>query len=338
MARPKLDRPNYKLAERGGRFHVEWWAEGRSHRVPCGTTSRAEAEAFLAQFIAGASTPAAPAATTISVILDGYLADRKERVAAYDTLEAAVAALQRHLGGLLPEHVTKEVARLYRRQRHAEGYQVGPPDARRTKPVKDGTVIRELVTLRAAIRWAVSAKWIPADAEPYIETPSTPPPRDRWLTREEATALLGSCGLFHVRVFVALALYTLARSGAILDLRWDRVDLVRRTIDYGQGHGNKRRVVAPINDPLLETLQVARELAVSDWVVEFAGRQVGSIKTGFAAACKRAGLKGVTPHILRHTGATWMAQDGVPMRDIAGLLGHGNTSTTERVYAKHHPD
>ena len=78
---------------------------------------------------------------------------------------------------------------------------VGPPDARRKKPVSDGTIIRELVTLRAALKWARGERWI-TDV-PYIETPSQPEPRDRWLTREEADRLLwapfprlveGGCG------------------------------------------------------------------------------------------------------------------------------------------------
>jgi hypothetical protein len=37
---------------------------------------------------------------------------------------------------------------------------VGPATARRKKPIKDGTVIRELITLRAALRWALAQRWI----------------------------------------------------------------------------------------------------------------------------------------------------------------------------------
>src|SRR3712207_7108013 len=44
--------------------------------------------------------------------------------------------------------------------RSAEGHEVGPPGRRRRKPVGDGTVLRELGVLRAALAWAVSARWI----------------------------------------------------------------------------------------------------------------------------------------------------------------------------------
>ena len=46
----------------------------------------------------------------------------------------------------------------------------------------------------------------------------------------------------------------------------------------------------------------------------------------------------ITPHILRHTVATQLAQKNVPMPQISRLLGHRSTAITERVYAKYSPD
>lgn len=275
-----------------------------------------------------------PPQRTIGAILDGYLANRRGRVAAYDTLETACIALRRHLGELEPEHLTREVSRTYAAKRHAEGYEVGPADARRRKPLSDGTIIRELVTLRAALRWAVTERWLAAD--PYIELPRTPPARQRWLTREEAARLLAACKMPHVRMFVALALYTAARRGAILSLTWPQVDLVGGVIDLGRGTGTKRRAQVPIAAPLLPLLAEARAGATCRWVVEYARGPVADIKHGFATACQHAGLTGVTPHTLRHTAATWMAMAGVPMRQIARFLGDSE-AVVERVYAKHSP-
>ena len=139
-----------------------------------------------------------------------------------------------------------------------------------------------------------------------------------------------------MRAFVALGLMTAARAGAILDLTWDRVDLDRGIIDYGPGHGNKRRAIVPCNDELTTLLRALKELACTDAVIERHGKPVRAIKKGFAAACRRAGLSGVTPHIMRHSAATWLAMDDVPMREIARLLGD-EEATVERVYAKHSP-
>jgi integrase len=68
------------------------------------------------------------------------------------------------------------------------------------------------------------------------------------------------------------------------------------------------------------------------------GHRVLSIKKGFAGACERAGITGATPHILRHTAASWMAEAAVDMFRISRFLGHSDTKVTERRYAKLHPD
>ena len=64
---------------------------------------------------------------------------------------------------------------------------------------------------------------------------------------------------------------------------------------------------------------------------------IQNTKKGFAAACKRAGLDGVTPHTLRHTAATWIMQRGVPAWQAAAFLSMSEATLT-RVYGHHHPD
>lgn len=336
MARTKLDAPNYRLVRRGSRFYVRWWENGSWQRVSTGETDLRRASVWLQQFAAGRGTPEPPKQPALSAILDGYLADRKEVARAYDTLEVACKALRRWLGDLEPEHLTKERIRFYRRQRRVEGYEVGPPDARRRKPVQDGTLLRELVTLRAALKWALHAKWI--SEVPYIEVPRQPPPRERWLSRDEAERLQNAAQAFHVKVFLAVALYTAARSGAVLELTWDRVDLAGGLIDLGVAPGGKGRGIVPIADVLRPVLMEAWEARTSRYVVERGGKPVASVKTGVRAAARRAGLEGVTPHTLRHTAATWMAMAGIPMEQIARLMGHATYRVTEKVYAKYSPD
>jgi len=120
-------------------------------------------------------------------------------------------------------------------------------------------------------------------------------------------------------------------------LTWDRVDLKRLTVDFGPGHGNKRRAVVKLNPEVLSALTAAKRLACSEYVVEFRGKPLKTVKTGFAAACRRAGLEDVTPHILRHSAATWAAIDGRPLQEIARMLGD-SLASVERVYAKWTPD
>lgn len=110
--------------------------------------------------------------------------------------------------------------------------------------------------------------------------------------------------------------------------------LIRLSNAPGRGKG---RATVPMTDAIRQALLEAREAATTDAVIEYAGRPVGSIKKAFARTCERAGLPGVTPHTLRHTAASWMAEAGVPMPEIASFLGHSDDRITQRVYAKFSP-
>lgn len=190
----------------------------------------------------------------------------------------------------------------------------------------DATILKELNTIRQALNWngIVTA---------HFEAPSAPPPRDRYLTKEEARALLDACKQPHVRLFVLLALRTAGRKSAVLSLTWDRVDFAHNRINLtvvGEANRKKRATV-----PMKPALRAA---AQTPYVVEYAGERVLNIKKGFAAAVKRAGLVGVTPHDLRHTAAVWMAEDGVSFEEIAQYLGHSSSAVTFRVYARFSPN
>lgn len=215
---------------------------------------------------------------------------------------------------------------------------------RRQAGVKDGTIRRELSVLSAALGHA-------RDAERLKERPKVwmPPPgagKERWLTRQEAARLLRAAhaepqARAHLPLFIMLGLYGGARKSAILGLRWPQVDLNAARIDWRdptQRQTNKRRSKIPIPRRLLTFLRLARRRG-SDlgYVVNIGGEPIGDVKKAFASACARAKLKGVTPHTLRHTCGTWLAQKGVPMWEIAGFLGHTVQRTTE-LYAHHHPD
>jgi integrase len=208
----------------------------------------------------------------------------------------------------------------------------------RIADVSHGTIRREVTVLRAALSWALREKWI--KEAPYVEMPPKPPPRDRWLTRDEVDSLIRSAVSQHIRLFIVLAYHTAARTGAILDLTWDRVDFARRIISYdrpGRRQTKKRRATVPINTAALAELQAGLPLRLSDYVIEYHGRKVNSIKTGFRRACREAGIAECSPHVLRHTAASHMVMAGVPLAEVARMLGDSE-AMVEKVYGKHSPD
>ena len=209
---------------------------------------------------------------------------------------------------------------------------------RRAAGINDGSIVAELKQLRASLKWAVQKGLI--HRAPYIKTPSTPPPRDIRLTRGQAAKFLQAIEHEHLRLFVIIALTTGARKQAILDLTWDRVDFGHKTIhlhDPDRLHAGKTRPTVPMNMTLRRALLEAREAATIDHVIEWAGHRVNNIKEAFRAAAVRAGLPWISPHVLRHSAASWMAESGVPMAEIAQLLGHSDSRITERVYSRMSP-
>lgn len=143
----------------------------------------------------------------------------------------------------------------------------------------------------------------------------------------------------HIKLFVILGLSTGARAGAILDLTWDRIDFDHGTIDFrpsGRHQTNKRRTVVPMNQTAREALEEAYQARLSHFVVEYGGKQVGSVKKALERLSVDTGIK-FSPHVLRHTCAVWLAQADVPMQKIAQYLGHTSTRVTEQVYARYSP-
>jgi integrase len=320
------DRP--RLTRVAGRD--TWHIYDARRRISTGCTDRAEAEAALAAYLRGHDKPAA-ASVSIALILDRYLATRKDKaVPGLARLEWAHKPLRRFWGERPPGAVTEAECLAYARRRAKDAS--GPHG----KPAGPATIRTELQALRAALRWAADAGGLIA-AAPGVPLPPRPAPRERWLEREEADRLIAACRSPHVRLFVLLALHTAARKAAILDLTWDRVDLDRSLIDLrapGRTQTRKRRVPVPINATLAAALRVAHAARVSEWVVEYGGGKVADVKHGFARAAAAAGLEQTTPHTLRHTAATWMVQSGVPLWDVAGMLGN-TVAMVEEVYGHH---
>jgi integrase len=73
-------------------------------------------------------------------------------------------------------------------------------------------------------------------------------------------------------------------------------------------------------------------------VVEWNGKSIRSVRKAFAAAVRAASLgKAVTPHVLRHTAATWAMQNGADLWQAAGFLGM-TVELLQGRYGHHHPD
>lgn len=344
MPRPNRG-PSLKFNRERGRYYVVWFEVGSRKQRSAGTADREEAEAFLAEFLRQRrlrqhAGPRDPSEFPIADALDLYGELHGPTTADPARIDHAILALLPFWGESMVGDISDETCRAYCDDRGKA----------------DGTMRRELGTLRAAVNFAHRKGRI--THVPAVWLPDKPEGKDRFLTREEVARLLNAARTgrsdtrLYLPLFIMLAIYTGARKEAILSLRWPQVDLDRRRIDFrrpGARRTSKGRAHIPIPDRLLTVLRPARQRG-SDLghVVHMDGRPIkdiggawdGSERPGdgsFGRACKRAGLSGITPHTLRHTCGTWMAQRGVELWEIAGWLGHSHEHTVT-LYAHHHPD
>lgn len=285
---------------------------GKPKRRSLRTKDRDEAERLFAD------QQRRPSGETVSDIFQIY-ADDKQGTASHPRILDAWKALKPSFGHYRPDQIDRRRCRVYVSKRSKLGRGAG-------------TIRKELSILRAALRY--NDKNTPA----VIELPSDVGPREVWITKEEFDALYDAAEAYHIKLFLLLARFTAGRKEAILQLRWDSVSFANRQIALGRGSKNKRRATVPIGARLEAALKHAYENRTSEYVIEWAGDRVKSIRKGFDSAKHKAGLDHITPHDLRRSAARWMVEAGIPMEEVSQFLGHSNTTVTRNVYAKFSPD
>ncbi|MFC4172679.1 site-specific integrase [Microvirga sp. GCM10011540] len=272
--------------------------------------------------------------------------------------------------------ITGKTCRAYAKWRKSHVWKAARPDVTGTAPRKvgDGGARRELEDLRAAVNYYIKEGYCREHIE--VTLPPRGQPRDRYLERDEAAQLLWHMWKYrepqtihrgarkgtvipgkkkkrqHLARFMLVGLYTGTRAGAICSAGFEPkegqgwVDLERGVFHrkrIGAKETKKRQPPVKLPAPLLAHIRrwsknKRRDGSAVEYVVEYQGKPVADVGKAFAAAVKDAGLgPDVTPHVLRHTCATWLMQMGVDLWEAAGFLGM-TVQTLERVYGHHRPD
>jgi len=321
--------PEWRLTRLRGEFCVTWDdGDGVRRRYRLGTADKAEATRLATSRFAELTRPRG---TTVADLWKGYLADMEGR-AVVGTMSHTWKALEKRFGPMEAEAISIADCRAHTEERRAVRTDRSP------NGIQDGTIHTELGHLRMVLLWAQKNKLIAA--APHIERPSKPEPKDAHLTRDEVKAMTEAAKAPHVALAIRLMIGTGARNEAALQLTWDRVDFERRMIRLRNQFDKakrKGRATIPINETLFAALTTAHSAAMSNYVVEWAGQPVKSIKRGLKAAGSAIGRPDISPHMLRHSAAVWMAEDGHSMEEISQYLGHNDVKTTTRVYARFSP-
>lgn len=343
-----------------GVYEIRWTENGRSKRKSTGQADRRAAQRVYAEFLLAVSGEDVSAGgILVARVIDAYLKDKAD-VAAKATQRNDFGHLKAHFGDLVVSEIDEDDVRGFIAAR-GQGLVTFTDEqglVRGGRIAQPKTVRRELGMLSTAIGYCIANKKFrgpdggallkPAH-KPIINLPAAPPPRDRWLSRDEAAAFLAACQqdpaapLTREYRYIAMMLYTASRKGAVERLTWDRIDLAQGLIQFrapGEPVTKKRRGIVPIAKEFQPTLERAYRERTTEFYLDCPAPPYHA----WRRAAKRAGLVDpatkkltVSPHVLRHSWATWAAQDGVALYEIAGVL-HDTIATVEKHYAHHCPD
>ena len=338
----------------------------------CAPHEREEAEKQLSEYIAAKYEPSRdkdrPAA---SILVTDVLQLYSEEVAPGHARPGKTSERLLQLGewwqGKTLAEVTGKTCREYTAWRVGQPWKSARPEKTGKPPrlVTAAGARRELEDMRAAINYHRSEGYTREVIE--VTLPGRSVAKERWLTRSEAAQFIWKCWRHrevqngratakrpwrHLARFAIVGLYTGTRAAAIcgasltvtpgsgyVDL--DQGVLYRRP--HGRAETKKRQPPARLPPRLLAHMRRwakdrGEDTISKNFVVEYNGQAIGEVNKGFASAVAAAGLgPDVTPHVLRHTAATWMMQNGADLWDAAGFLGM-SVQMLERTYGHHHPD
>ena len=221
-----------------------------------------------------------------------------------------------------------------------------PADAPKGSPrrLSSESVYLEIAALRAFYRFAENEKLLPINIAENLSLPRRWQRLPKALSSQEVDTLLKLeepetperlCDLAILELAYASGL----RLAELRNLRLEQVHLESGFINV-IGKGNKERVV-PLGRKAIQALQRYLEIGRPKLVTPRSPANLFLTKRGtpFAAVTmwlrikqrvRRAGIaRNITPHMLRHSFATHLLENGADLRVIQELLGHANISTTE---------
>ncbi len=187
--------------------------------------------------------------------------------------------------------------------------------------LKPGAVNRQIAVLRgvhkrAKKKWGIEVKSIDWADHKLRE----PRERVRWITQDEAVRLIAVLP-DHIAIAVEWSLYTGMRLAETYSLTWESIDLAVGTVTFIAKGGHKRTLPLSVaaSNILIQAPRTGR------FVFDGTNR-----RRLFEAAIEKANLDDFRWHDLRHTHATWLRQNNVPLEVVQRSLGHVSITTTAR--------
>jgi integrase len=330
----------------------------KSHTVK-GTKRRAQSELneLLSKLQRGEYV--APSRTTVSEYLERWLTDYAGMRVGAKTLERYAEIVRTHLAPALGHHPLPKLQPLHIQAYYSHALQLGRRDGRgglsAQTVLHHHRVLRE--ALQQALRWQLLAR-NPADA---VEPPHARRREMEVFDHREVERLLDAARGTRLAVPVLLAVTTGLRRGELLGLRWQDVDLeasklaVRQSLEHTKAglafkqpktqKGRRAVTLPPMAvdalrrhkaDQAKERLLLGPAYADHGLVLARAdGRPANpeELTRAFKRLTKKAGVRGLSLHKLRHTHATLLLCANVHPKIVSERLGHATVGITLDTYS-----
>ncbi len=297
----------------------------RNHRTGFGAQDIKQAERALRDYIEGKHKPVASEAPLIADVLAAYADEHIRHVVSGKHIAYDLGHLNRWWGAKRVGDISAATCRAY-----ASGRNAG------------ASARRELAFLNASIQhW--KANHAPTMATPKIKLPPKPAPRQDFMTRSEAARFLWKARRTpHLARFFLIGWYTGSRRGVITGLRWSMVDLdtgIMRRKERNAVQTKKRSPPVRLGHRIIAHFRRWQRMdGGKGHVVHFRGAPIHRPVRSWERVRTLAGLPDyVVPHILRHSRATHMLKQGVPIWEAANALGM-SVAVLAAVYGHHAPD
>jgi integrase len=200
------------------------------------------------------------------------------------------------------------------------------------------TVVKYLCSLSSVFEAAIKDwHWIEKNPIKLIRKPKISNARERSLNREECLRLLDCCkeskNTF-LHLIVLLALSTGMRKGELLNLQFKDICWERKSITLHKTKNGKIRHIPLTEKAYSALLDYAKTETIVDpsfhLFPSLNPNKYMDIRTAWYFSLKKAGIKNLTFHDLRHSCGSFLAMSGASARDICEILGHSDIRMTQR--------
>ncbi len=315
-------------------WHYYFRVNGRRYRASTETANKRQAENIEARersrILDGRHGIRRQPDITFKAFADIYLrdhADLHKKSAKRD--REILKTMNRFFGSTILHEITPHRIEQFKRDR-LNGTWRAFKQKKTAKPVKPGTVNRELDTLKSVLSKAVEWKYLVASPARGVRRFRLQNRRTRILSAYEQRRLLNACERMpKLQALLKLALITGARVGELLALRWE--DCQDGYLTFWQTKNGKVRRI-----PITETIEalLAPRPRIHAWVFTNAKTEkpYTTIRKVFERALQRAKITtgDVTVHTLRHTALSRMVEHGLDDYTVMSISGHSSTRMLER--------